>query len=161
MSISGYQSDIPQSGIPQPRENSVQLLEILPEHLNPELTHSPVRNGYSVINENLVVGKDIRLRSARGARSIVGWQVSLPAPLVVNEADYTGTLLSFEGNPFFYAIDADGRVFLQGTFASAEDEVILNVNPYLAELPLRFRNFGTTPVFNPDDTMERNPPTEF
>lgn len=144
MSISGYQSDVAQVSEPQPSGNSVQLLEILPEHLNPGLLHSPSRNGYSVINENLVVGKDIRLRSRTAQESIVGWQVSLPAPLVVNEADYTGTLLSFEGNPFFYAIDADGRVFLQGTFASPEDEVILNINPYLAELPLRFRSFART-----------------
>lgn len=160
MSVSGYQSDVAQAGIPQPSGNRVQLLEILPEHLNPGLLHSPSRNGYSVINENLVIGKDIRLRSRTAQESIVGWQVSLPAPLVVNEADYTGTLLSFQGNPFFYAIDADGRVFLQGTFASPEDEVILNINPYVAELPLRFRNFGMRPVFNPTEEREE-PRTEF
>lgn len=149
MSIFGYQSDVIQT-VSQ-NQNTVSLLEIAPQHLNPELTHSPSRNQYTLINENLVLGKDIRLRSATGARSIVGWQVSLPAPLLVNESDYTGTLLSFEGNSFFYAIDRDGRVFLQGTFASSEDEVILNINPYLAEFPIRIRDFGTTPSVDPSD----------
>ena len=155
MSVSGYQSDVAQMSASQISQNSVTILEILPEHLNPGLQHSPVRNRYSVINGNLVVGKDARLRPQNGQLEIAGWQVSLPAPLVTDEAEYTGTLLSLAGNHFFYAIGNDGRVFLRGIFANEEDEVILNVNPYLAELPLRFRPFGMIPVFSSTPPREQ------
>jgi len=50
-------------------------------------------------------------------------------------------LLSREGKPFYYAIDDDGRVFVSGEFKNDEDEIIFNINPYVAELPLKFRPF--------------------
>ncbi|OUS10803.1 hypothetical protein A9Q93_12480 [Nonlabens dokdonensis] len=137
----GYQSDSV-SKETKSIENTQEILEVKPEHLGPSLLHSPVRNRYSVINANLVVGKDIRLR-ARNAKQleIAGWQVSLPAPLVTDQSDYYGLCQTEKGNTFNYAIDADGRLFLYGTFVDSEDHVILNVNPYLAELPLRYVNF--------------------
>ncbi len=136
----GYQSDSV-SKETKAIENTQEILEVKPEHLGPSLLHSPVRNRYSVINANLVVGKDIRLR-ARNAKQleIAGWQVSLPAPLVTDQSDYYGLCQTEKGNTFNYAIDADGRLFLYGTFVDSEDHVILNVNPYLAELPLRYVN---------------------
>lgn len=140
MNITGYQSDAPKgNGV---IENRQQLLNIPINHINPNLEHSPFRNIYAVINGNLIVGKDIRLRAKDIKQEIVGWQVSLPAPLDQDlRGEHTGTLLSVKGIPFFYAIDNDGKVFLQGKFEEIDDEVILNINPYLAELPLRFIPF--------------------
>tara|TARA_Y100001963_G_C6623350_1_gene372827 strand:+ start:128 stop:574 length:447 start_codon:yes stop_codon:yes gene_type:complete len=140
MSIVGYQST------PQPTRSLVKNTQtemVIPaNHLNPDMLHSPTRNVYALINKNIVIGKDIRLRSSSGRDEIAGWQVSLPAPLVKNpQGEYTGTLLSRKGKPFFYAIDDDGRVFLSGEYEDENDEVILNINPYVAELPLRFRPF--------------------
>ena len=142
MSIVGYQSNVPKAQGGGLIANTQRELSVPPNHLNSDLFHSPARNIYAVINENIVIGKDIRLRTRSGAKEIAGWQLSLPAPLVKNQqGEYTGTLLSREGKPFFYAIDDDGRVFMSGKFNSPEDEVILNVNPYVAELPLKFRSF--------------------
>lgn len=140
MNITGYQSDAPKgNGV---IENRQQLLNIPINHINPNLEHSPFRNIYAVINGNLIVGKDIRLRAKDIKQEIVGWQVSLPAPLDQNlRGEHTGTLLSVNGSVFFYAIDNDGKVFLNGKFDSIDDEVILNINSYLAELPLRFTSF--------------------
>jgi len=143
MSIVGYQSTVIQAPVnPENVVNSQRELRVPPNHLNPDLFHSPERNVYAVLNENIVIGKDIRLRTRSGKDEIAGWQVSLPAPLVKNpQGEYTGTLLSRKGKPFFYAIDDDGRVFLSGKFEDEQDEVILNINPYVAELPLKFRSF--------------------
>ncbi len=143
MNVTGYQSDMPKgNGI---LENKQQLFEILTNHLNPNLEHSPFQNVYAVINGNLIIGKDIRLRAKDIEKEIVGWQVSLPAPLDNDPIiKGVGTLLSTSGSPFFYTIDKDGKVFLKGKFENINDEVILNINPYLAELPLRFVPFSVT-----------------
>jgi len=140
MNITGYQSDAPKgNGV---IENRQQLLNIPINHINPNLEHSPFRNIYVVINGNLIVGKDVRLRAKDIKQEIMGWQISLPAPLDQDlRGEHTGTLLSVKGIPFFYAIDNEGKVFLQGKFEEIDDEVILNINPYLAELPLRFIPF--------------------
>ena len=141
MNITGYQSDTPNND--GTIENKQQLLNIPINHINPNLEYSPFRNIYTVINGNLIVGKDIRLRAKDIKQEIVGWQVSLPAPLDQDlRGEHTGTLLSVNGSTFFYAIDNDGKVFLNGKFDSIDDEVILNINPYLAELPLRFVSFS-------------------
>lgn len=140
MNITGYQSDAPNND--GAIENKQQLLNIPINHINPNLEYSPFRNIYTVINGNLIVGKDIRLRAKDIKQEIVGWQISLPAPLDQDlRGEHTGTLLSINGSAFFYAIDNDGKVFLNGKFDSIDDEVILNINPYLAELPLRFVSF--------------------
>ncbi|WP_179020732.1 hypothetical protein [Winogradskyella forsetii] len=140
MSITGYQSDASNNN--GATENKQQLLNLPINHINPNLEYSPFRNIYTVINGNLIVGKDIRLRAKDIKQEIVGWQVSLPAPLDQDlRGEHTGTLLSVNGSAFFYAIDNDGKVFLNGKFDSINDEVILNINPYLAELPLRFISF--------------------
>ena len=142
MAISGYQSDTSQNGGSQTSRNTVTLQQISPEHLSPSLTHLPSQNTYSLINENLIVAKDIRLLPNSPELEIGDWQLSLPAPLL-NEGNYTGIVFSVGGNPFFYSIDIDGRVTISGTFVNEQDELILNINPYIAELPLRFKTFGS------------------
>ena len=73
----GYQSDSVSKENNVPVENTQEILEVRPEHLGPRLLHSPVRNRYSVINGNLVVGKDLRLRASSPKQlEIAGWQVS-------------------------------------------------------------------------------------
>ncbi|MFC4636484.1 hypothetical protein ACFO3O_21440 [Dokdonia ponticola] len=142
MAISGYQSDVAQNSGTQTSRNTVTLQQILPEHLSPSLTHLPSQNTYSLINENLIVAKDIRLLPNSPELEIGDWLVSLPAPLV-DQGVYTGTLFSVQGSQFFYSIDIDGRVTISGTFVNEQDELILNINPYIAELPLRFKTFGS------------------
>jgi hypothetical protein len=141
MNVPGYQSDAPKGdGV---LENKQELLNIPASHLNPNLEHSPFQNVYVVINDNLIMGKDIRLRSKDIKKEIVGWQLSLPAPLVENiREQHSGTVMSINGNLFFYTIDNDGKVFMRGNFDGLDDEVVLNINPYLAELPLRFVPFS-------------------
>lgn len=143
MSITGYQST--PIGMPNGngnQENSQTEIALASQYINPQMLHSPGRNIIAVINDNIVIGKDIRIRSRRGQKEVVGWQISLPAPINKNQqGEHTGTLLSRQGKPFYYAIDDDGRVFVQGEFEDEQDEIIFNVNPYVAELPLRFRPF--------------------
>lgn len=154
MSIAGYQSTpigIPTSG--GNRENSQTEIALAPQYINPQMLHSPGRNIIAVINDNIVIGKDIRIRSRRGQNEVAGWQISLPAPMNKNQqGEHTGTLLSRQGKPFYYAIDDDGRVFVSGFFDDEQDEIIFNINPYVAELPLKFRAFGGgTVLLSPGD----------
>lgn len=143
MSIVGYQST-PNTivGGGGTVVNSQREFSVPANHLNPDMLHSPGRNIYAVINGNIVIGKDLRIRSRSKRKEIAGWQISLPAPINKNQqGEHTGTLLSRQGKPFYYAIDDDGRVFVSGKFSDSEDEIIFNVNPYVAELPLKFRSF--------------------
>ena len=165
MSIVGYQSNViikTQGG--GLIANTQRELSVPSNQLNADMLHSPGRNIYAVINENIVIGKDIRLRSRSGRKEIAGWQLSLPAPINKNQqGEHTGTLLSRQGKPFYYAIDDDGRVFVSGIFNDPEDEIIFNVNPYVAELPLKFRPFsGGIFVLSPDvierDEIEESEP---
>jgi hypothetical protein len=157
MSIVGYQSNViikTQGG--GLIANTQRELSVPSNQLNADMLHSPGRNIYAVINENIVIGKDIRLRSRSGRKEIAGWQLSLPAPINKNQqGEHTGTLLSRQGEPFYYAIDDDGRVFVSGALKDPEDEIIFNINPYVAELPLKFRPFsGGTFVLPPSDDFD-------
>lgn len=160
MSVVGYQTNAPKVKDAGLITNTQRELSVPPSHLHPDLFHIPASNIYVVINENIVIGKDIRLRTRSGAKEIAGWQLSLPAPLVKSQqGKYTGTLLSREGKPFFYTIDNDGRVYISGKFNSSKDEVILNVNPYVAELPLKFRSFpGRQAPIPAEKTLLRGKP---
>jgi hypothetical protein len=156
MSIVGYQSNAPKVQGGGLIVNTQRELSVSPNHLNPDMFHSPGRNIYAVINENIVIGKDIRIRSRSGRKEIAGWQISLPAPINKNQqGEHTGTLLSRQGKPFYYAIDDDGRVFVSGKFSDSEDEIIFNVNPYVAELPLKFRSFLDREAPNPKKRAAR------
>lgn len=143
MSIVGYQSTPRQNPMDGGNTaNSQKEIALSPSYINPLMLHSPGRNIIAVLNENIVIGKDIRIRSRTGRKEIAGWQISLPAPINKNQqGEHTGTLLSRQGKPFYYAIDDDGRVFVSGEFEDEQDEIIFNVNPYVAELPLKFRPF--------------------
>ena len=155
MSIVGYQSNViikTQGG--GLIANTQRELSVPSNQLNADMLHSPGRNIYAVINENIVIGKDIRLRSRSGRKEIAGWQLSLPAPINKNQqGEHTGTLLSRQGKPFYYAIDDDGRVFVSGEFNDEDDEIIFNINPYVAELPLKFRPFGGVAFELPPDEL--------
>lgn len=161
MSIVGYQSTpigIPNGG--GNRENNQTEIALASQYINPQMLHSPGRNIIAVINENIVIGKDIRIRSRRGQKEIAGWQISLPAPINKNQqGEHTGTLLSRQGKPFYYAIDDDGRVFVSGFFDDPEDEIIFNINPYVAELPLKFRPFGGVAFEFPPENFPIEEPT--
>ncbi len=145
MSIVGYQSNSPNRIL----INKQRLLSVPANHLNPNLVFTALSNSYAIVNENLVIGKDIRLRSRSGRNDFSGWQVSLPSPLVANQSDeHSGILLSVKGNQFLYAIDNEGRVLLFGSLKDNDDELILNFNPYIAQLPLNYKPF-------PDVSEER------
>lgn len=142
MSIVGYQSTVPIVG-GTTNNNTQSALNVLQNHLNIDLIHMEAQNSYAVINETIVIAKNIRLRARTTTTKISGWQVSLPAPLLksMTRGDYSGLLQSEKGKAFIYSIDNDGRVMLSGTFKDSEDELILNFMPYVAELPLKYVSF--------------------
>lgn len=161
MSIVGYQSTpVAIANGTGNRENSQTEIALTSQYVNPQMLYSPGSNIIAVINENIVIGKDIRIRSRRGQKEVAGWQISLPAPINKNQqGEHTGTLLSRYGKPFFYAIDDDGRVFVSGFFDNEEDEIIFNINPYVAKLPLKFRPFGGVAFEFPPENFPIEEPT--
>ncbi|TGV03644.1 hypothetical protein [Flavivirga rizhaonensis] len=131
--IAGYQSDITNGD-----GNTEEILFILPEHIHPGIFYTPGRNVYTSINKNLIVCKDIRLKKTSGPGEFSNWLLNLPKPLYQAGLSSPGTLLSLQGESFFYSMDLEGRVTIQGALIDPNDEIIFNINPYLAELPLQF-----------------------
>lgn len=140
--IAGYQSDVIVQGNGGMDINTVDELLVQPEHISPNIYHTPGRNIYTAVNKNLIICKDIMLKKTGGPGKILGWVLSLPIPVLKNRADFPGTLLSLQGERFFYSMDKDGRVRIQGTLIDPNDEIIFNINPYVAEYPFRYVEFG-------------------
>ena len=120
--------------------NRENLLSIASEHIGTTVYHTPGRNRYVVVNGNLVITKDIRLKRTGGAGSVSGWVLNLPKPLNNPTISFSGTITSNLGQTFQYSINGDGQVTLFGTFTSAGDELLFNINPYVAKFPLEYHN---------------------
>ena len=131
--IAGYQSDSINGDV-----NTEEILFILPEHIHPDIFYTPGRNVYTSINKNLIVCKDIRLKKTGGSGELLNWLLNFPKPLYQGGQDSPGTLLSREGETFYYSMDIEGRVSIEGTLFNTNDEIIFNINPYLAVYPLEF-----------------------
>jgi len=136
MSQQGYQSDAQGAGF---TINTLEDLFIGPGQFNPRAIEL-VSNGYNVINGNLIVNRNIQFLSRDPSR-IDELIFNLPAPLhdPSKKALPLGTIHSSDGDVVGYSIQADGRVFMNGSFANESPGIItFQFNPYLAELPLRY-----------------------
>lgn len=125
-------------------QNKQESVEMIHLHHHQNLIVESPSNVYTLINENLVVSKDIRIRhrvASRDEIQLTGWQFSLPAPLLADGSEHSGVAFSSEGQRFPYTIDHEGKVSLEGTLKDSDDELIFNFSPYLAELPLRYQLF--------------------
>ena len=119
-------------------------LEILVAHISPSIYHTPGRNHYGTINGNMVVTKDIRLKRTGGVGTVSGWKLNFPKPLNLPTGSMAGTVTSNKGQNFFYSINSNGQVTLSGEFLDPNDELLLNMNPYLAKFPIEYHASSPT-----------------
>ncbi len=141
----GYQSDMTEI-----TKNFQEVFTILDENINSEsVFYVSNSNTYTVVNGNLVVCVDIRLRRVGGAGQIDssgpgGIVLKLPVPAEVSGV-ISWSAQSTEGNHFFCRLSGLGVVVIEGTLSSDVDEVVLNFPSYIAKTPLEI---PATPVFN-------------
>lgn len=141
--MAGYQSDII-------TENRQEVFSILDENINSEnVFYVDNKNTYAVINENLVVSIDIRLRRVGGAGQLGGTAsggtvLKMPTPKEVRGV-IAWTTHSSEGNLFFCQLSGLGVLAINGEFTSDVDEVSIHFPSYIAKTPLEI---PASPVFN-------------
>ncbi len=119
-------------------------LTIQAGHISPSVFHTPGRNRYGTINGNMVVAKDIRIKRTGGAGAVSGWKLNLPKPLNAPTGALPGTCQTLQGERFFYSINSNGQVSIQGTFLNGGDELIFTPNPYVAKFPIEYH--GSSPT---------------
>ncbi len=115
-------------------------LFILNEHMGTVMQYNPGRNVYSVINGNLMVCRDIRLIRVGGPGAVQAWVMNLPKPGDLVTSLYSGSVFSAQGQHFFYSINQNGQLFLTGILAGANDELMLNLNPYIVKFPIEYHD---------------------
>jgi len=125
--------------------NRESQLTIAAAHINPDIRHTPGRNRYVSVNGNLIICKDIRLKPNIAIPAAFGFVhiLNFPKPLNTPTPHQPTIMLSSTGNVYFVQIDANGKVFLSGTFTDANEELILNLTPYVAKFPIEYH--GTQP----------------
>ena len=102
-----------------------------------------ISNRYWVVNGNLIVGNDLGIQVlGSGHVELSGHLFNLPAPMQYQDGNVSmvrGGVFNFNGALINYIIDEQGRVILQQrVIISAQQEVALNIRPYLAQTPIRF-----------------------
>ncbi|WP_435134746.1 hypothetical protein [Formosa sp. A9] len=120
--------------------NRESLLTITAAQIGTTMYHTPGRNRYSVVNGNMILIKDIRLKRTGGIGSVSGWMMNFPKPNNSPTGALSGTLTSNKGETFFYNIDSNGRVSISGTFIDPNDELLFNIHPYIAKYPIEYDN---------------------
>lgn len=139
----GYQSDIR-------KENSQEVVTVLDENINSDdVFYIDNNNTYAIINENLVVSMNIRLRRVGGAGQLGssangGPVLKMPAPAKVSGV-LSWTTQSSEGNFFLCRLSGFGVLTITGEFTSDLDEVAIHFPSYIAKTPIEI---PATPVFN-------------
>jgi len=118
--------------------NRENLLSIAAAHIGTTMYHTPGRNRYSVVNGNMVLVSDIRLKRTGGAGLVSAWVLNFPKPLNNPTGLASGTLVSNKGEVFQYSLDSNGKVSLYGTFIDANDELLFNIKPYIAQFPITY-----------------------
>ncbi len=120
--------------------NREEVLTIAPDQISPEIFHTPSRNRYVAINGNLIVTRDIRIKpNAAIPAQINGHMINFPKPLNASSF-FSHNIVSPSGNVFFVSIDRDGRLLISGTFVTSNEELLLNINPYLAKFPIEYHD---------------------
>ena len=117
--------------------NRESILFLPAANVNPEFYFTPGRNQIALINGNLVVVRDFRFKPNSVPVTVAGHVLNFPKP-VNPGAGFSGILFANSGNRFSYTIDSNGRVFLYGTFYEANDELLFNINPYVAKFPIEY-----------------------
>lgn len=132
-------------------QNNAQVLEIQDENIDlTKVFYAGNQNKYLLVNNNLVVCSDIRLRRVGGAGifgagGTSGTVLKMPVPEGVTGV-ISWTTMSTENNPFFCRLSSLGIVVIRGELTSDVDEVVLNFPSYIAKTPIEF---PVNPVFNP------------
>lgn len=126
--------------------NRETLLSIEAGQISPDIFTTSGRNIYVAVNDNLIMGKDIRIRSNLSIPTVFDIQhvLNFPKPLNAPTPFQPTMLPTTQGNFFLLEIDKDGRIFISGTFSNVNEELILNLTPYLAKFPLEY--YGVDPV---------------
>jgi hypothetical protein len=106
-------------------------------NVNPNFYFTPGRNQIAIVNGNLVIVRDFRFKPNAVPAVVATHVLNFPKP-VNGGAGFSGVLISNVGERFMYSIDSNGRVSLFGTFNQANDELLFNINPYVAKFPLEF-----------------------
>lgn len=114
---------------------SILLLPVA--NVNPNFYFTPGRNQIAIINGNLIVVRDFRFKPNTVPVTVATHVLNFPKP-VNGGAGFSGILIANSTNKFSYTIDSNGRVFLYGTFYDPNDELLFNINPYVAKFPIEF-----------------------
>lgn len=114
---------------------SILLLPVA--NVNPNFYFTPGRNQIAIINGNLVVVRDFRFKPNTVPATVATHVLNFPKP-VNGGAGFSGILIANSTNKFSYTIDSFGRVFLYGTFYDPNDELLFNINPYVAKFPIEY-----------------------
>ena len=132
----GYQSDAIEI-----TKNFQEIRTIPDAHINSNAVfYLENRNRYVLMNGNMVVGYDIRLRRTGGAGNIGTAVLKLPKPLDPNATIFAWNAFTNVGDHFYCQMNDQGIVVIGGTTQFSTDEVLLKIPPYLAKLPLEFDN---------------------
>lgn len=117
--------------------NREAILSLGNENINPNFFCTPGRNKLALINGNLLVARDFRFKPNAVPAVVATHVLNFPKPVYIG-AGFSGILISNVGERFMYSIDSSGRVSLFGTFNQANDELLFNINPYVAKFPIEF-----------------------
>lgn len=135
----GYQSNAQLVGGSGPLINTEAIISIDSTKQNPLIATTPSRNKLSVVNQNLLLSKDFRMKAVSVPLVLAGSHVlNLPKPLNNPTFEQSGILTTNLAQKFFYTIDENGKVYLNGTFINPSDELLLNFNPYIIKTPIEY-----------------------
>lgn len=132
------------------QQNTMEVRTIQDENIDlTKVFYANNQNRYLVMNGNLIVCSDIRLRKVGGAgifgsNGTNGTVLKMPIPEGVGGV-ISWTALSTENNPFFCRLSGLGVLVIQGELTSDVDELVLNFPSYIAKTPIEFPD---TPVFD-------------
>lgn len=130
-------------------QNSQEIFSVLDENINSDdVFYVSNRNKYAIVNGNLVIPQNIRLRRVGGAGQLGGGAsggVVLKMPVAANlDETITWTTQSSQGSFFLCQLSGLGLLIIEGEFTSALDEVSIHFPSYVAKTPIEI---PATPVF--------------
>lgn len=137
----GYQSNS-QAAVPPPSTpiiNTEAIISIDTAKQNPLIGTTPNRNKLALINQNLLITKDFRMKPVNVPQVLNFTHVfNFPIPKSQPTSLQSGIIFSNLGQKFFYSVDDDGKVYLSGTFSGVNDELLFNITPYIVKVPLEY-----------------------
>ena len=132
----GYNSNVSGGG---PLINTEDVISIDAAKQSSLITTTPNRNKLALINQNLLVVKDFRCKALAVPQAYGGNHVfNFPMPKNMPTSPMSGILHSNLGQTFSYSIDDDGKVYLVGQFNNINDELLLNIKPYIVKTPVEY-----------------------